>query len=187
MKNEVTYKKGMASWSVIVFLGIAFLSQLAFAQKAGSAQQIAVAKTLKAGLTTIGILSTTIDDKEIEKWTRAGMTLGVKVVIGKARVSMDVAGLYRTLVKDKGAQVIIIPDASDDVMTGVGFEFLRETAITDQVGVFAPTEALVANGALCCVTSEGGKLKAFVNQKIAAVLGANVPSDPGTSVTYVVK
>ena len=173
--------------SVIVLFSLFLGLQSAYAQKAGSAQQIAVAKTLKPGIASIGIFCSTLDDKAIETWTRAGMTLGVKVFIAKPTAMGEIAGLYHTLVKEKGVQIILIPDAGDELMTGMGFEYLRQSALSDQVGIFAPQEAMVTNGAFCCVTSEAGKLKVFVNQRIAQVIGANVPSDATTTVTYVVR
>jgi hypothetical protein len=186
MKTRINFVTGGAA-VLVLMLAVILSTNLALAQKAGSAQQIAVAKTIKSGLTTIGILSSTIDDKGIEGWTRAGMTQGIKIIIGKPKSMSEIAGLYKSIVKDKGAQLILIPDAADELMTGIGFEFLRESSVADQVGVMVPLETLVASGGLCYVTNEGGKLKAFVNQRMAQVIGANVPSEPGTSVTYVVK
>jgi len=170
-----------------LFLALMLHAGTALGQKAGSAQQIAVMKTLKPGVVTVAVFSSTIDEKGIESWTRAGMSLGVKVVVAKPKAMADIAGLYRSVVKEKSAQMILIPDASDELMTGVGFEYLRETVLADQVGILAPQEAMVSNGALCFVTTENGKLKVFVNQRIAQVIGANVPSEPGASVTYVVR
>jgi hypothetical protein len=71
-------------------------------------------------------------------------------------------------------------------MTGIGFEYLRESALADRVGVFVPQESMLAKGALCFVTTSGGKIKVYINQRIAQVIGATIPSDPSAD-RYVVR
>ncbi|MCX7985145.1 MAG: hypothetical protein N3A63_09620, partial [Bacteroidetes bacterium] len=137
--------------------------------------------------TTIGVIGSKLDDKAIEAWTRAGLALGVKVIIGLPKNVRDVPQVYKTLVKEKKVEIILIADADDDLMTGMGFDYLREVALNDQIGIFAPKPELVSNGAICSIISENGQLKAFVNQKLANVLGLSIPSETGPSISYVVQ
>ncbi len=172
---------------ISIILLLSFFTTLSFAQKASNGQQIAVAKSLKPNLTTIGVISSKLDEKGIEGWTRAGMALGVKVIIGLPKTVRDVPSVYKTLVKEKKVEMLIIPDADDDVMTGMGFDYLREVALNDKIGIFAPKTEMVNNGAICTVINDNGNLKAFINQKIAQVLGLSVPAETGPSITYVVQ
>lgn len=172
---------------IVATLIIAIGTHFALAQKASYGQQLAIAKSIKPNLTTIGIISSKLDDKAIEAWTRAGLALGVKVIIGLPKNVRDVPSVYKTLVKEKKVELLLIPDADDELMTGMGFDYLRETALNDQIGIFAPKPDMVGSGAICTVINDNGKLKAFVNQKIAQVLGLNVPTESGPSITYVVQ
>lgn len=158
-------------------------SSLAVAQKAGYAQQLAILKRLKPELTTIGVMGSTLSDKNIEAISHAAAGQGLKIAVGVPKSIRDIAEIYRKLV-EKGAQAIFIPDGSDNLVLGNGFEFLRESSLTDRVGIMVPQQSLVSGGALCSVTMEDGKIKAFVNQRIAQVVGANIPGGD-EKVTYV--
>ncbi|HVN47690.1 MAG TPA: hypothetical protein VMU30_02595 [Bacteroidota bacterium] len=158
-------------------------SSSTFAQKAGYAQQFAILKRMKPELTTIGVMGSMLNDKSIDALTHAAAGQGLKIVVGVPKSIHDVAEIYRKLV-DKGAQVIFVPDGSDNLVLGNGFEFLRESSLTDRIGIMVPQQSLVSGGALCSVTMEDGKYKAFVNQRIAQVVGANIPGGD-EKVTYV--
>jgi uncharacterized protein YunC (DUF1805 family) len=174
---------------ILLFVGIAVCGEMSVsvAQKAGYAQQFAILKRLKPELTTIGVLGSTLSEKNIEDLTRAAVGQGLKIAIGVPKSMPDIAQLYRKLVSEKGAQIIFIPDANDNIMLGNGFEYLRESALSDRIGIMVPQQSLVSGGALCSVTMEDGKYKAFVNQRIAQAVGANVPADGGAKVTYIVQ
>lgn len=186
MKLKITIT-GLKASCILFTLLLLLQPQAAIAQKVAHGQQIAIAKVIKPGLTTIGIIGSKLDDKSIEGWTRAGLALGVKVIIGLPKNVREVPQVYKTLVKEKKVELIIIADADDDLMTGMGFDYLREVALNDQIGIFAPKTEMVNNGAVCTIVSEGGQLKAIVNQKIANVLGLSIPTDAGPSISYVVQ
>ena len=160
----------------IALIGITLVlsTSYSFAQKAGFAQQFAVLKRMKPELTTIGVMGSTLVDKNIDALTHAAAGLGLKIVVGIPRSMRDIADVYRELLKN-GAQVIFIPDGNDNLVLGNGFEYLRDNSLTDRIGIIVPQQSFVSTGALCSVTMEDGKLKAFVNQKIAQVVGANIP------------
>jgi ABC-type uncharacterized transport system substrate-binding protein len=156
------------------------------AQTAASyGQQIAIAKTLKPGLITLGVFGSNLSDKTIEQISRAAAGQGIKVVVAKPQDAGQVSSFYNKLVSEKKAELLWLPDASDNMLLGIGFEFLRSKALADKVGLIVPQESLVASGGLCTVTADGGKLKVIVNQKIAQMIGLSVPSESGESVVYV--
>ncbi|MBP8976477.1 MAG: hypothetical protein KBG83_07160 [Bacteroidetes bacterium] len=177
----------IASISILVAFSLSIISSEAYAQKATYGQQIAIAKVIKPGLTTIGVIGSKLDDKSIEGWTRAGLALGVKIIIGLPQNVRDVPSVYKTLVKDKKVELLLIADANDELMTGMGFDYLREVALNDHIGIFAPKPEMVNNGAICTVISDNGQLKAYVNQKLAQVLGLTVPTESGPSISYVIQ
>lgn len=148
-------------------------------------QQIAVMKMLKANLGTVGVLSSTISNKTMEDITRAAAGQGVKVVFARPKEAMEIAGYYKRLVGEKSVEVIWIPDVNDQLLLGIGFEFLKENTLPDKIGLYVPDQKFVSSGALCSVLSVSGKLTAYVNQKIARVVGVSVPSEEGSAVTYV--
>ena len=156
------------------------------AQTAASyGQQIAVAKTLKPGLSTIGVFGSNLSDKSIDMMSRAATGQGVKIVVAKPQDAGQVSQFYATLVGEKKAEFIWLPDPSDAMMLGIGFEFLRVKALADKVGLIVPRESLVATGGMCTVLVEGGKLRVIVNQKIAQLIGLSVPRGDGDSMTFV--
>jgi len=153
------------------------LSYSSLAQKASFGQQVAVMKTIKGDLKVIGVISNNMTDKMTQDLTRAGISQGITVVIAKAKDAREVASLYKKLVTEKKIQMLWIPDASDEVVMGLGMDYLKENTAMDRVGLCVPVKNLVAGGALCSVQSEDGKLMAYVNKKIASVVGATVPAE----------
>ncbi len=148
-------------------------------------QQIAVIKTIKPGIITIGVVASRLDEHSLEQIVRAATGQGIKIVVAKPQELTQVASLYNELVGDKKVDLLWIPDAGDKMLLGQGFEFLREKALHDKIGILVPDQALVSAGALCSVVTESGKLTAYVSQRIAPLIGASVPSDPGGSIRYV--
>lgn len=163
---------------------ILLCSSSLFAQKASLGQQVAVLKAMKGDLKVIGVISSNISDKMTQDVTRAAVSQGVTAVIAKVKDAREVASLYKKLVAEKKIQVLWVPDASDDVVMGLGMQYLIENTAMDRVGLCVPQKSLVAGGALCCVTMEDGKLTAVVNKKIAAVGGFAVPTEGG-GITFV--
>ncbi len=167
-----------------VFLCMAFVSVPLIAQKASLSQQVAVMKALKPDLKTIGVLAGSLTDKLTQDLTRAGLGQGITVVIAKPKDPREVVSLYKKLFADRKIQILWLPDASDEVVSGVSIDYLKENTVMDGVGLCVDDRKHVAGGALLSVQSEGGKLVAYVNKKIAAVVGAAIPGE-GTGISFV--
>ena len=126
-----------------------FAVSMVFAQNtAGYAQLIYVSKMLKPDLKTVGVISATMTDKETEKATRAGMGQGVTVVIARPKGVGEISSLYKRMVSEKKIQFILLADPADELMTGLGFEYLREAALADGIGIVVVTESMLSGGAL---------------------------------------
>lgn len=150
-------------------------------------QQVAVMKLIRPGLTTIGVMTSSLSEKSIENIVRAAEAQGLKIIIAKPQQPSEIAELYDKLVGGKKIELLWIPDPSDKMLLGMGFNFLREKALGDKIGILVPTEDLVSSGALCSIMKDNGKLMAYVNERIAPLVGASVPSGPPSSVTYITK
>ncbi len=176
---------------IMIFIGVMlspiFGNVLKGQSAAAFGQQVAVAKKLRPDLTILGIISSTATDKSIEQMTRAGLAQSVKIVVARLKTPPEVPELYKALVSDKKVQMLILPDPADDMMTGMGFEYLREAALGDKVGLIVPLESLVSTGGLCFITNQGGTLKTVINYKVASMLGIIPPSDGSLAFTYVGK
>ncbi len=149
-------------------------------------QQVAVLKALNPGISTVGVLASSVSEKRMEEITRAGMGQHVEVIFARPKDARDVASFYRQLVSEKGVKVLWLPEDDDNLVLGVGFDYLREQAISDKVSICVVDESLVSKGALCAMEVKGGKVTAVVNQKLAALLGVNVPSAQG-SIAYLLR
>ena len=114
-----------------LFLCTVLISHSSLAQKASLGQQVAVMKALKPDLKVIGIISNNISDKLTADVTRAGLSQGVTIVIAKAKDPRDVSSLYKKLVSEKKIQMLWVPDPSDDVVMGIGMDYLRENTAMD--------------------------------------------------------
>lgn len=171
----------------LLAVAVAFLSVGACAQTPASyGQQIAVAKTIVQDLKHIGVLTSTLTEKDLESINRAALGQGVKLFVGRVKDPSLIASLYKTLVNDKGSQIIWIPTQDDGLLHDMGFKYLRESSVRDKVGLLVPNNALVPSGALCSVATEEGKVKAYVNQRIAEAVGASIPAGEGP-ITFVVR
>ena len=151
------------------------------------AQQIYLMKTLKPSIKTIGVMGSGLSDETIELLARAGAGQGVGIFVARPQNAKEIAALYKKLTVEKAAEIIWIPEANDKLMAGVGFEYLRENTLVDKVGLCVPTFALVGKGALCNFHSKEGTLTAFVNKRIAEMVGVSIPAATGTTVAYIVK
>lgn len=176
------------SLAVVTALCVLVLAGSAPAQsKVSFGQTIGVLKKLKPDLNSVGVLSTTTSKKDAEAMARTALQQGVKVFVAIAADVREVPQLYKTLVGEKKVQVIVLPDADDRTMTGMGFDFLKENALTDRVGICAPTPGLVAEGAVCCVSRENDKVVAYVNQKVLGFINAAVPTEESSSISFVLR
>ena len=165
-----------------------FLPTLLSAQsKPTFGQVLGVIKKLKADLTVVGVMSTTLSSKDIENMTRSAMQQGVKLFVTEPKDVREVPALYKALVNDKKAQMIIITDIADKTMTGMGFDFIKETATMDRVGICAPDPALVSQGAMCSIVKENEKIVVYVNQKVLAFVSAKMPSEESSTISFVLR
>ncbi|MBI5474991.1 MAG: hypothetical protein HY961_21830 [Ignavibacteriae bacterium] len=184
-------KKLHSSWTQTVSCGFAVLVVAVLLQSSGFAQnygqQIAVMKMMNPNLKSVGVFGSALTDKNVQDLTRAGLGQGVQIVIGRPKDAREISSIYKKMVSEKSIQLIWIPDASDQLMVGVGFEFLRSNALPDKIGLIVPNTSMLASGALCTVQLEGGKLTAYVNSQVAGLLGANTPSDPASGIAFVAK
>jgi len=150
-------------------------------------QQVYLMKTLKPSLKSIGIISFNLTDEEAGKLARAGLALGVKTTVARVNDNHEISDLYRKLVGECNAEMIWIPENDDRMIRGVGMEFLLSSAIEDKVGLCVPTRDAVSKGALCCFQMDKNKYTIYINQRIAGVVGAAVPSQQDSRITYIVQ
>ena len=148
-------------------------------------QQIAVMKILQPDLKIIGVIGSGLPEKEIQDITRAGLAQGIRIVVGLPQEPRDISMIYKRMISENKIQILWIPNVSDDMVMGVGFEYLRSNTVLDKIGLCIPSPTLLSSGAYCCVQMENGKVTVYVNQKIASLLGARIPADESSSVTYV--
>jgi len=171
-----------------VGLLVFFSSAVSWAQQQASySQQVYIMKALKSDLTVLGVVGNSLTDNMIENFVRAGMGQGVKVFVARPKDAREIAQLYKKLVEEKKVQMLWLPDPNDRLMLSVGFEYLRETTVIDQVGLWVPQTELVAQGALGSVIIESGKLKIVLNQRIAEKLSVKVPTELQQSITIVMR
>lgn len=170
-----------------ILLGLFFVGSVPVTGQmlASYGQHIAIAKKMKPGLATLGIIGSNLSDKMIEQISKAATGQGVKIVVAQPQDAGQVASFYNKLTGEKKVEMIWFPDPGDHMILGIGFEFLREKAVADKIGLIVPQESLVASGGLCTVLLEGGKLKVMVNRKIAQLIGLSVPAESSESVTFV--
>ncbi|HTY09825.1 MAG TPA: hypothetical protein VMF88_02025 [Bacteroidota bacterium] len=148
-------------------------------------QQIAVIKILQPDVKIIGVMGATLSEKDVQDITRAGLAQGMQIVVGLPQNPREISDIYKRLLNEKKIQVLWVPKGSDDMMMGIGFEYLRSTTLLDKIALYIPNPDLLPSGALCSVQMESGKLTVYVNQKIATLLGARVPAEQSESVTFV--
>jgi ABC-type uncharacterized transport system substrate-binding protein len=172
---------------VAVMFAAGTLSEVSAQSKAAYGQQMFLLKSLKPGTKSIGVIGAALSDADVQSLTRAGMGLGLTVVVARPTNARDVAVLYKKLVADNKIELLLVAPGGGDWFEGASVEYLRENALLDRVGLCVPTMAHLAGGALCSIQSENGKLVVHVNQKVANVVGAAVPADQSASIAYVVK
>jgi len=149
------------------------------------AQLVFILKTLKPDLNTIGVLSTSLSEKDIASFTRGAQGQGVNVFIGQPGDAREISALYKKLVSEKKVQIIIIPSVDDKMILKTGFEFLAENAALDKVGLCVPDQELLTQGAFCYITKENGKFVAYVNQRVSTFVGAKIPETESPTITFV--
>ena len=133
---------------VVMITGL--VTQRVYAQALASmSQQIAAMKMLNPGLKTIGVIGSTLTDKDLADITRYGMGMGVEMVFARPKDARDIASMYKKMVNDKKVQMVWMPDPNDKTMLEIGFEFLKDETLVDKIGLCVPKQELTQSGALC--------------------------------------
>lgn len=171
----------------IVASALLLLSTAAVLNAQSAGQQVAVMKMLLPGTTAIGVLSGSMTDKKVEDLTKAGTAQGVKVIVARPKEPREVGALYKKLISQEGVRLILVPDSEDPLVLGIAFDYLREQAVQDKIGICVLDEDLVAKGALCAVQLKDGKVQVSVNQKMAVLIGATIPPEGTSSVSFVAR
>jgi len=179
-------KQRRAGMFMLFIAASAVLQGLIAQNSASFGQQIYTFKKLKSDLEVIGVMSTTLSDNEIANLTRTSLQQGVKLFVARPKDSKEIAVIYKTLTTEKKAQLIWIPKV-DDGMLGVGFEFLKENTPLDKVGICVPDSKLLSEGAFCSVQKENDKLVAYINQRVAPMIGAAIPLQEDPVISYVAR
>jgi ABC-type uncharacterized transport system substrate-binding protein len=169
----------------MIFTGLT--SDRGFAQGASFGQQIAILKMIKPDLETIGIMATSLSEKDIANYTRSSLQQGVKVFIAQPKDAREIPVLYKKLISEKKVQLIIIPASDDKVLLDIGYEYLRENTLLDKVGLCVQDAALLSTGAFFALDKADGKLTAYVNQRVATIVGAMIPKQENPSITFVAR
>ncbi len=147
-------------------------------------QKIFVLKTLIPDLKTVGVIGSSISESEIQNFTRAGMAMGIKIVIGVPQNLRDASSIYKKMVKEQKIQVLDIPKSDDTMLLENGYEFFKENSVVDKVGLSVPTPAMVGSGALCSIVIEDGKIVAHINKKLILLFNGSVPNDPDLKISF---
>jgi ABC-type uncharacterized transport system substrate-binding protein len=152
----------------------------------GYQKQIFVMKQLIPSMKSVAVISSKVTTELNNSIKRAGLGLGIHVIVAKVNSPREIPEVYKILLKSE-IKIIWLPDKDDAMLLDLGFEYLRETALEDKIGLCVPISTMVPEGALCCIQIEEGKIVVYINKKIAQVIGANVPEDSNGSVRYILK
>jgi ABC-type uncharacterized transport system substrate-binding protein len=172
----------------VVLAAMTLTGPTAMAQsKAAYGQQLFLLKSLKPSAKTVGIIGASLTDQEVQSLTRAGMGVGLSVVVGRPANARDVAVIYKKLISDNKVDLLLVVPGGGDWFSGASVEYLVENSVLDRVGLCVPSLGQMQGGALCTIQSDNGKLVVHVNQKVANVVGATVPAEQNSSIAYVVR
>jgi hypothetical protein len=150
-------------------------------------QQIAILKMIKPDLDAVGIMSTSLTEKEIGSMMRSSLQQGVKIFVAQPKDAREIPTFYKIMISEKKVQLILIPNADDKLLLDIGYEYLKENTMLDRIGVCVPDVKFLSNGAFFAIDKENGKLVAYVNQKVAVLVGAAIPAQENPSITFVAR
>lgn len=181
-------RQSIAELALFIALMVVVVSGVVNGQtKVSYSQSMYLMKNLMPSLQKVGIIGSTLTADEIQSLGRAAAGLGLKVSVAQVSDVRDIAGMYKRLVNEYHVDLIWIPDESDNILLGIGFEYLQESTIVDRVGLCVPTRQLVSKGALCSVEHDNGKLTVFINRRVASVDGIKSPTEQRDGVVYVLQ
>lgn len=185
--KEATKTIRIAITCVLTFCGLVMPRVAQSQAKVTYGQDIFLLKSLKPSLKNIGIMESKLFSKDIESIARAAAGQGIKITVAKVIDVREISGLYKSLVLDHHVEMLWIPDAHDNLLLGIGFEFIQENAILDRIGLCVPVKDLVDRGALCSIEEESGKLIVYVNQRIALIDGLQSPTSQNPAIEFVAR
>jgi hypothetical protein len=182
-------RNSVPRWVQFVFVALCLIPLLkSSAQSAVTfGQQIAVLKSLKVDLQSIGVISSNISQKDVASITRSALQMGIKIFVAEPKSPKEIPELYKRLVNEKKVQIILIPASNDDMVLQYGFDFLKENSMIDKIGICVPDLSRLADGGMCFIGKEDGKFMVYVNQKVSAFVGVTVPKEENSSITYVLR
>ena len=185
-KNGRMQKRIKSVFVYSIFLILLSTSMIVAQTPAGYAQQVFVMTKLMPSVKSIGIISSKATDQFVQSVNRAGLSLGIKVFIAKAKSTQEIPKLYRMLLKNE-VKIIWLPDKDDAMLLDLGFEYLREITLEDKIGLCVPVSTMVPEGGLCSIQIEENKVTVYLNRRIAQIVGANIPDEPNSTIKYVLK
>ncbi len=174
-------------WTATFLLLAATPGSLSAQSPARLAQQVMALKEMNPNLKTVGIIGTTLSDQNIQDVVRAGLGQGVQIVVGRPKSAREISEIYKKMVKERNIQIVWLTDPSDETMLGIGFEYLRNNAPLDKVGIAVPLTNFLGNGAFCSVQLEDGKVVSYMNAKVSEALGLKLPTGEASGIKYVSK
>jgi ABC-type uncharacterized transport system substrate-binding protein len=186
-KNTIVSQRTVVAVLALGLLTMSVVGVMHAQTKLTYGQTIFLMKSLKPALKSIGVMESTLSTEEIEGIVRAASGQGIKVTIAKVEEARDISGLYKELVAKHAVDMVWIPDSTDKLLLGIGFEYLMENTILDRVGLCVPDRKLVERGALCSCVHENDKFTVYVNQQIARIEGLIPPTALDPAIAYVVR
>ncbi len=186
--NTLHFLNKAQNWPAALSLAILLLcaGPIALAQTAATyAQHFAAMKMVHPALKRVGVLGSRLTERDMQDITRAAMTQGVEVYIGRPKNLRDIAGIYKTMVVDRRVSLLWLPDPDDALVTEEGFEFLRMRTLHDNLGLCVPNPSLLTSGGLMSVQREDKKLTIHINHRVAGLIGAATPNNSGGSIAFV--
>lgn len=148
------------------------------------AQHFAIMKMVRPNLKTVGVLGSKLTEKNMQDITRAALSQGIVVFIGRPATIRDLGSIYRKMVADRKISLLWLPDPEDILLTEEGFEFIRTRALHDDLGLCVPTLSLVNAGGLMSVQREGNTVTVHINHRIAELIGTATPSTSSDAIAF---
>jgi putative ABC transport system substrate-binding protein len=149
-------------------------------------QQLFALKELYPSLKAVGVLTNQTPSEELTRaLNKASAATGVKVIVTVVNSIADLAPKFRELVSSYQVQGIWLLDNTGALSSSAARDFLYKNTVTRNLALLVPDKAMVSEGGLLHVTSEGGQLRLYVNQRVAQALNVKVPEQYQAQATFV--
>jgi ABC-type uncharacterized transport system substrate-binding protein len=164
------------STGVVSLVASLFPVAMAFGQQATLLQQFYVMKAFAPNVDKVGVLVSQTPAAEFkDKLGRASAAVGVQAVISVVAGLNDLSRAYQELVTNYRVRFIWIPPEDAVLCSDVARDYLVRKAVTEGVGILAPSKQWVAQGATLYVGLDGEKVKPYYNSRALQALGLTVP------------